>query len=329
MKPIRCKNGHYYDADLYKGCPHCDGAKDMIINVEAPSAGKGRGSVRSTDDVNAEKKERRNSPFLSFLKVREKNEINKKTSEVSADFEPYECEPTVALSEYELKSLLERDRDSRPSERVPEPADLSDAFRPIKIDDGSDETEFCEGKNVFTGNAGRITERHSVESFTAIRDNASEADKSCGSSAFICPETVGIFNAGEGENEPCVGWLTAVSGAYRGRSFELKPGGNFIGRSPENDIVLKEDNRVSRFRHVRVTYEPRCREFYIEAGESGGLAYLNGKNILHHAVLSAGDLIEIGGGCYIFVPLCSKNFSWSDYPPAGPICPGIAETANR
>ena len=50
--------------------------------------------------------------------------------------------------------------------------------------------------------------------------------------------------------EPVVGWLVCIKGAYRGESFKLKSGRNFIGRAANMDIVLGADQSVSRLRHA-------------------------------------------------------------------------------
>lgn len=137
----------------------------------------------------------------------------------------------------------------------------------------------------------------------------------------VVPErTVGVFCETPEENPPCVGWLVGLSGPYRGVSMELKPGGNTIGRGEGHRINLFSDNRVSRETHAYLVYEPRERKYYMDSGRNSGLSYVNGEVILHRTVLSAGDEIEIGGGKYLFVPLCSDTFSWERLPAFRPIC---------
>ena len=63
--------------------------------------------------------------------------------------------------------------------------------------------------------------------------------------------------------EPVVGWMVCIKGAYRGESFKLKSGRNFIGRAANMDIVLGADQSVSRLRHAAVVYDPKSRAFIV------------------------------------------------------------------
>ena len=33
MKPVKCKNGHFYDANIFEFCPHC-GTRDFLTSEE-------------------------------------------------------------------------------------------------------------------------------------------------------------------------------------------------------------------------------------------------------------------------------------------------------
>lgn len=295
MKIVRCQNGHFYDSDLYCGCPHCGKKETEAQNKVREDYREYRKAEKA-----AEKKKKK-----IFALPQKKDKKEKNAQEASCA--EYSCEPTTALSASELAYLFPDGKDDEkksPEGHKSEPLPAEKAEKPSVPSSPADESAAGETK----------TPEHDVP-----KDIKETEDKR---KAFECPETVGWFSTKSGEREPCVGWLCGVSGPYRGRSFELKAGGNFIGRAPDNDIVLAEDNRVSRHKHARVAFEPRTGEFYIEVGESSGLAYRNGENILHHAALSVNDVIEIGGGSYIFVPLCSSDFSWDHYPQADSICRG-------
>lgn len=59
--------------------------------------------------------------------------------------------------------------------------------------------------------------------------------------------------------EPVVGWMVCIKGAYRGESFKLKSGRNFIGRAANMDIVLGcRPERVCGFCHAAVVYDPKA-----------------------------------------------------------------------
>ena len=112
--------------------------------------------------------------------------------------------------------------------------------------------------------------------------------------------------------QPVVGWLVGLNGLYRGRIFELKAGRNFIGRSPDMEIMLSDDNAVSFSRHASVIYEPNTRVFIAQAGESNGLVYVNGEMVLNSRQLLVYDKVTVGNTKLLFFPLCSEGFAWED-----------------
>ncbi len=123
--------------------------------------------------------------------------------------------------------------------------------------------------------------------------------------------TVGYFSKVIGV-EPVVGWLVCIKGEYRGESFKLKSGRNFIGRAANMDIVLSADYSISRNKHAAVVYEPRSRQFIVTAGDSRGLSYLNGEVILSNMKMNAYDVLEIGATSMMLIPCCGENFSWDE-----------------
>ena len=92
--------------------------------------------------------------------------------------------------------------------------------------------------------------------------------------------------------EPVVGWLVCIRGAYRGESFRLKSGRNFIGRAANMDIVLGADHSVSRLRHAAVVYDPRSRAFIVAAGDARELCYLNGEVVITSNIMKAYDVLK-------------------------------------
>lgn len=124
-------------------------------------------------------------------------------------------------------------------------------------------------------------------------------------------KTISYYGGSLGK-EPVVGWLVCVEGELLGKAFELKNGKNFIGRSPNMDIVLQGDPNVSRDRHAIVTYEPKGRVFFAQPGESSELFYVDGQVVLMNVELHDRDVLEVGNTKLMFVPFCGPNFSWDD-----------------
>ena len=111
--------------------------------------------------------------------------------------------------------------------------------------------------------------------------------------------------------EPVVGWLVAMQGPERGRDFRLRAERNFVGRGPENDVVIADDPRVSRLRHAIVTFEPRKRVFYLSPGDASGLVYLNDELLDETVPIGPPDVIEIGDTPLKLVPFVTADFNWS------------------
>ncbi len=124
-------------------------------------------------------------------------------------------------------------------------------------------------------------------------------------------KTISYYGGSLGK-EPVVGWLVCVEGELLGKAFELKNGKNFIGRSPNMDIVLQGDPNVSSDRHAIVTYEPKGRVFFAQPGESSELFYVDGQVVLMNVELQDRSVLEVGNTKLMFVPFCGPNFSWDD-----------------
>jgi hypothetical protein len=274
MNITRCPAGHFYDRDEYDRCPHCDGRTEEKKSPRKPEQ----------PAAGQEKKPKRISVMAVF---------GRKKAATPEGVREYECEPTEMMSKEELDKLF-----------------------------GAASSGKSSGPNVLTAPEA-VSEKPAEEAVPAAPSSPEKKEKTSGNvpawaekTPLVPSETVLLYSvpSAAGRNDPPVGWLTGISGPYWGRSFPVHSGGNSVGRSRNNDIVLSDDDRVSRDKHARVVYEPRDRLFYIESGEGKGLAYLNGENILHLTPLSAFDVIEIGGGSYVFTPLCGSSFTWEDHP---------------
>lgn len=123
--------------------------------------------------------------------------------------------------------------------------------------------------------------------------------------------TVGYYSRVIGV-EPVVGWLVCIQGEYKGESFKLKSGRNFIGRAANMDVVLSADHSVSRFKHASVIYEPRGRQFIVSTGESRELCYLNDEVVLSNMKMKAYDVLNLGNTSLMLIPCCGERFTWEN-----------------
>ena len=110
--------------------------------------------------------------------------------------------------------------------------------------------------------------------------------------------------------DPVVGWLVCIRGPEKGKDFRIKSERNFIGRSPEMDICIAHDKRISRRNHALISYNPRANSFKLVPGEGRALVYLNDAEVEEPASLNAYDIIEMADSAFIFVPLCGERFQW-------------------
>lgn len=120
-------------------------------------------------------------------------------------------------------------------------------------------------------------------------------------------KTIGVF-FDDTQNELTVGWLVCTSGFEKGKSHVVHSGRNFAGRAIEMDIVLQDDEKISKHRHFSIVYDPKSITFYLVSGE--GYIYVNGKVVSAECVLKDGDEITAGESKYIFVPFCKEGREW-------------------
>lgn len=111
--------------------------------------------------------------------------------------------------------------------------------------------------------------------------------------------------------DPVTGWLICIEGPDKGRDYRIRSEKNFIGRSPEMDIFIENDDHISRKNHAALSYNPRDNRYKIIPGEGRALVYLNGEDVDSPRNLNPYDRIELGGSKFIFVPLCGEHFQWN------------------
>jgi len=122
-------------------------------------------------------------------------------------------------------------------------------------------------------------------------------------------ETVGIVRRKIGI-DPVVGWLVCIEGVDKGRDYRIRSEKNVIGRSERMDICIAGDKSISRDNHACVVFNPNNRSFRVQVGDSRGLVYLNGSEVISHSELKPYDVIEIGATKLAFIPFCGENFNW-------------------
>ncbi len=95
------------------------------------------------------------------------------------------------------------------------------------------------------------------------------------------------------EQRLTAGWFVCINGKEFGRSFAVKNGKNLIG-------------------HAVVYYLMKHNKFMIEPGDTRNLFYLNEEPVLNPVEMKRHDILKIGGISLMLVPLCGKDFSWTE-----------------
>lgn len=110
----------------------------------------------------------------------------------------------------------------------------------------------------------------------------------------------------------CVGWLLAVSGPNKGRSYELHACQNHIGRGEECNVRIVADPAISRHQVV-IVYDNVENEYAIYSDRGTAITRVNGRRLTSSEVpLSTGDVIDLSTHTtLIFVPACGDKFRWA------------------
>lgn len=250
----KCANGHFYDADKYPVCPHCQSGG--MVGMTPPYS-------QAAGDANSYGQAYAGTPNM------------------------YQQAGYVNPQSY---GGFYQD-DSKTMDKTVRHNGLG----------------FAEGTAPFTGGTNESTTEAANDLKNLVQDS-----KEAGGAASFSEENVTVaYRSSVSVNQaPVVGWLVCVAGISKGRSFELKGGKNFIGRSDSNDIVLKGDDQVSREKHAILIFEPDKKVFYVQEGDSRGMLYVNDELTTSRVELKDRDILRMGDYRLMFVQLCGQGFNW-------------------
>ena len=310
MKLTRCSNRHFYDADKFGACPHCGVAPEGgQSGVTPPTSTSGSSKSRSRSRTGKSKSGESDGGMVTVLEPKPPSHAFCEkcgTPHVAGDIYCGGC-----------GECTKKGREAKPPETKPVPPGAT-----IEPESGST-PQFPESAPVLHhgGSGGApiyVAHRTEPEAVDVIQGAQEEKKGSLQtqveavtSHATEDVKTVAIYEFAE--EEPVVGWLVCVGGEYKGQSFNLKAGRNFIGRALTMDVPLAKDTSVSRNRHASITYDPQNHGFFIQPGESSGLTYLNEELLLAHQSLAAYDKVKLGNSIFVFAPFCGEQFTWDDY----------------
>ena len=163
-----------------------------------------------------------------------------------------------------------------------------------------------------------VEEEPTVED-TSTTEESSEVEQSVAATAESKEETLADAVPGRIPDEailqdmnsnPVIGWLIAIEGIHKGRSYNVKQGRNFVGRSTAMDICLSGNSKISRERHAIITYDPRSKKCYLQPDESRDLIYINDDLLFGPMAMKHNDVITMGEEQFVFLTLQCDKADW-------------------
>lgn len=272
LKLVKCERNHYYDAERYQTCPHCNkqkmgesekpqGQKTNAGTTSQSSPSHNTDGVKTPDGVQGKNKK----GFLSSIfggKQEEKTHSlwsNNKSGSDEHESSTTEEETSVALSAESEIEQCQLTKETAPSlEESIEKVALSGSFEDIKTISYYD---FGEEIEPVVG--------------WLVQVNAEQKGKSynlkCGKNTI-----------GRSSNKEVV------------------------------NVNLEGDASVSRGAQAIVIFEPKKSEFLIQPSNGNTLVYLNNDLLMTYVKLNSYDRISLGKSELVFVPFCGKHFSWDN-----------------
>ena len=287
MKLTKCENRHFYDADKFDVCPHCEKHSEKVVTSTQDKIGQSISEQPQTATTPVSVNRDTFSPHTGS--IWDQN-LDPKTASFFDEFkvnnESAPIAPPPSLPEVPPQQEQEK------SVEIPNDTTTDVVFEPV---------------------VESVMMQPIPQEATPLPQNslAAQVNAVVSHGASEDVKTVAFYNFTD--TEPVVGWLVCIAGEYLGESFNLKAGQNFIGRALTMDVPLAKDTSVSREKHAIVIYDPQNRVFFVQPGDSSGLTYFNGQLLLAFQPLGAYDKIKLGNSEFVFVPCCGEQFTWEDY----------------
>ena len=339
MEIIKCENGHYFDIETYKTCPHCGAGVASEVDIKKKKAEK-----KSFWPFN-KKTQETPGPVTSETYARpvgnDNVTVSLKPEELPGGAQRTAATPTVALPLSQLPGGAGQNGASSQTVALPisqlpgagsqtsdvpvQQAAVPPVTNPGSASEQAGYTAAQPAPAVTSAReaVGRVSAAEEGKTLSFFSLNRGGNQNQSAKPAQETADQSGVQNARPSQEdgtqtaqpvtEPPVGWLVCIKGPHIGQCFNVYSGRNSIGRNSSNRIVIGNDLHVSREKHAWISYEPRKKKFTVMPGDGSGLTYLNDEDIMSPNELKKGDKIELGETMLLFVPLCGEDFSWEDY----------------
>lgn len=275
MNKVKCTNGHFFDADKFSNCPICGSSMAGKSEPQKPGVLTPPSRKSRLDEVDKTERLEENDPVSTPPDTGKANGFNWHfLSKNPPSPKPPKQDPPPQ---------------PKPISTTPKPNPVPPSVQPEPVPE-------------------------SPANDAPLPDSLTQAVAATGyNKTSALPKTVAYYELAEENIEPPTAWLVCTKGVYQGHAFACKSGRNRIGRNPNCNINLINDNSIAREAHAIILYDHKHRVFYLQNGSSDGIVYLNDSPLLAHEQLNAYDQIEIGKAEFVFLPLCGERFAWEDH----------------
>jgi hypothetical protein len=323
MRLARCDKGHYYDKDKFKECPHCNGmqiAPGETVAFEDPNKPKEEPKVEapkveveervafSVDEAKSESNYDKES-FVEEVEVIEIVEDEQTVQEAELESgKPLDEMTTIVIEEDKPnKAPKKEEPKAEPVKEEPKPEPVKEEVKPEpvkeepKAEPVKEEPKPAEPTEVINIVAAEpVKEEPKAAEPTSLRDELDSATTQAEDSV----------DSEDKNSNPIVGYLICIEGMHKGKSFDVKEGRNFIGRSMAMDISLSGNSKIQRERHAIVTFDPRSKTCFFQPEESRDILYINDEPVFGPSKINHEDIIFMADEKFIFFKLTCDKIDW-------------------
>ena len=290
---VTCEVGHFYDANRYETCPHCNNGGYAVAISRNVVGGESHGVMASAPAQQVAPQQQG-----SFAKTvaPQQGSFAKTVAPQRGDFAK-----TVAPQQGSFAKTVAPQQGSFAKTVAPsQQGSFAKTIAPHGVGGASEE--------VYGGGGAEGTVAPNVDAYERGAYGHTRHSNEAGTEGFGQKPSTGNRESGAGF--PVVGWLVALNGVNRGKDYRIHEAYNYIGRE-RGDICIRGDMAVSAECDTIIRYVPQTREFYVAHGRGKNGVLVNDQSIGAEAVRLANyDVLTVGNTNLVFVALCGTKFNW-------------------
>ncbi|MBR3316458.1 MAG: FHA domain-containing protein [Atopobiaceae bacterium] len=323
---VTCEVGHFYDANRYETCPHCNNGGYAVAISRNVVGGESHGVMASAPAQQVAPQQQG-----SFAKTvaPQQGSFAKTVAPQRGDFaktvapQQGAFAKTVAPQQGSFAKTVAPQRGDFAKTVAPQQGSFAKTVAPqqgsfAKTVAPSQQGSFAKtiaphgvggaSEEVYGGGGAEGTVAPNVDAYERGAYGHTRHSNEAGTEGFGQKPSTGNRESGAGF--PVVGWLVALNGVNRGKDYRIHEAYNYIGRE-RGDICIRGDMAVSAECDTIIRYVPQTREFYVAHGRGKNGVLVNDQSIGAEAVRLANyDVLTVGNTNLVFVALCGTKFNW-------------------